>query len=341
MKTLASAYLSNKAAWTVVSPRSARENRLLVVQGGPDEVHYYRNMGWDAKALVFSIGLASSFGAEECFGLSPWATTWPVDGMKFDAVVCNQAGNHLLAEPDVFRRITALVAQGGLLHVRLRNPDSYGEVIRRTGREIWPQPVEYPVAMSTTLEEVKTNLPALACTLISANETFDGLYHSADMPHWPSINAWDCSVYLPAGLESRRRLFLESWLLVLTPAAPKQNANSTFDPTDLKGLHKEIEELLEAKKFPEAGLILDKIFQLGQANAETCNLQGVLHFYRQEFRSAWESFRLAILQDGTRLDFYQNLADAGVKADLKQETNNILKLAHGRVAGVEGIIPNA
>ena len=339
---LATAYLRNKCAWHTVTPRSARENHLLVVQGGPAEVLHYRSLGWDAKAVVFSIGLSSLFETtDDCFALSPWQDTWPIDGMKFDALICNQAGNHILAEHDLFRRLTALMTQGASLYVRLRNPECYTEVIKRTGREIWPQPQDYPLAMSTILEDVKSALPVLGCSLVSATENFDGLYHSKEMTRWPSIQGWDCTVYLPEQPEARKRIFIESWLIVLTPLVPKQTDKQQLDHSDLNGLHKEIEDLLETKRLAEAGLLLDKIFQMGASNADTCNLQGVLHFYRKEFRAAWESFRLAILQDGSRLDYYQNLADTSLDAGRLEETRGILTLARGHVNGVEGITLHA
>lgn len=335
---LRAAYLNHKANWMRFAPRTARENRLLVLQGGASELAFYREQGWHATVLAFAVGLSGGFeNAADCIVESPWNDSWSVDGIKFDAMVCNQAGNHLLSESLVVRHLMALLLPKGELRVRLRNPVYYGDVLIRSGREVWPQPHDFPHGYHKNLEDLQADLSEMGCSLTVLQEDLDGMYHSSEMPQWPSINAWDCSLFLPDDPVARKQYFVQSWLLSLQPVPVARELANEIDGEDLESLHKEIGGLLDGVHLEEAGLVLDKLFQSGRADADTCNLQGVLHFYRKNFPAAWESFRMAILLKAERLDYYQNLTDAAIPADRVSETKDILMRAQGKVAGIEGL----
>ncbi|HSQ41737.1 MAG TPA: hypothetical protein VLM37_05605 [Fibrobacteraceae bacterium] len=341
MMLLLDSYLQNAASWLALDPRSARECALLVIQGSAAEVGYYREKGWNARALVFSVGISDSFSQrQDCFIASPWMDCWGIDGMKFDALVCNASANAVLANASLIRKLATLLTPQGHLHFFVQNPDYYGNLLIRNGRELWPQPKEPPQGFQIGLESLQAGLDPRGCSLVEIHEILDDQYHHPDMSRWPSINGWDCSVYLPQDPQQRKLHFIKSWEVVLAPA------NHSHEPLPLEGktlqgAHEEVEDLLEKVRLDEAGLVLDKIFHSGQATAETCNLQGVLHFYRNNFREAWESFRLAILKDPSRLDYYQNLVDAARKADCLDEARTILAKAKDSVPGVGEINFNA
>jgi len=335
---LRSAYLRTNRDWISLAPRSVRENRILVIQGNVEEVLFYRNLGWDAKALIFSMGVAGEFqDADQFEAVSPWQTSWGVDGMKFDFLVCNASANALLDHPDLVRRLFALLHPHGSLRLRLRNPEYYGTWIQRVGRELWPQPNDYPSSFGPGLKTLQSSLAEYGGVLVEVQEELDGMYHSPDMERWPTVTGWDCQVYLPRDSQQRKERFIKGWQVTLAPSAAKKTNLPSLDSQDLNSLHKEVESLLAEVKFEDAGLVLDKLFQSGTANSETCNLQGVLNFYRKDFASAWDNFRMAISLDSTRLDFYENLADAAGKADRVQETRELIARAQGKVPGVEGI----
>jgi len=334
---LLAAYTQKTSTWLSIAPKSAKENRLLVLQGSSTELAHYRKLGWNAEALLFAIGLTSTFEKSEGFTLvSPWANSWPLDGVKFDAILCNGNANAVFSMMDLSRHILALLHPQGLWYAQIMNPDYYGEILARQGREVWPQPGDPPRASYLSLQDLENSLDQWGAQLVDAREIVDNMYHNPEMPRWPSINGWDCTLYLPSDPALRKLHFISSWQITLR-MLPVSEASETLAPEELASLHQEIESLLEGARLEEAGLILDKLFQSGRAEADTCNLQGVLHFYREQFPQAWESFRMAILLDGDRLDFYQNMADVASKAERSQETAVILKRAQGRVPGVEEI----
>lgn len=339
---LRAAYLNHKANWLRHAPRNAKENRLLILQAGYAELQFYRDLGWNAQVLAFAVGVSGGFeNSDDCIVVSPWSDSWSLDGMKFDSMICNHAGNHLLSEPLVVRHLMALLSPTGDLRVRLRNPEYYGDILIRSGREVWPQPQDFPHGFHKNLEDIRGDLAEMGCSLLVIQEELDGAYHSPDMMEWPSIQGWDCSLFLPKDAVSRKNHFVQSWILALQPLPVERNVASDLDGGELMALHTEIGSLLDGVHLEEAGLVLDKLFQSGRADADTCNLQGVLCFYRKDFNAAWESFRMAILLKPERLDYYQNLLDASVPANRVSETQELLLRAKGKVPGVEELIANA
>jgi hypothetical protein len=336
---LRAAYLNKKSLWYSFGPRSARENRLLVIQGSAEECRFYDGLGWETTSLAFAIGLSEGFASPgKCISVSAWADSWPCDGMKYDALVCNQAGSTVTADTHLMRRVVALLSPSGTIRIRLQNPEYFGDTIFRRGHEIWPQPQDFPHGASLGVEALKSSLSEFGCELIDVQEDVDPMYHNPEMSKWPAINGWDCSVYLPQDPSQRKQHFIKSWVVALKHQTTLEALQGVAPQnTDLNVVHAEIEELLDDVRLDEAGLILDKLFQSGEASAETCNLQGVLHFYRKKHRDAWNSFRMAILLDGTRLDFFQNLADVAPHAGTVPETLVMLAKAKGRVPGVEEI----
>lgn len=339
---LRAAYISHKANWMRFTPRSAKENKLLLLQGGSAELKYYREQGWHAKVLAFAVGLSGGFDdADDCIVESAWNDRWSLDGMKFDAIICNQAGNHVLSEPLVVRHLMGLLNATGEFRVRLRNPEYYGDILVRSGRELWPQPNDFPHGYHKGLESLRSDLSEMGCSLSVINEEIDNAYHSPEMPQWPMINGWDCDLFLPSDPTGRKAHFVQGWILSLQALPVSRSASVELAPEDLTMLHKEVGGLLDNVNLVEAGLVLDKIFQSGKADADTCNLQGVLYFYRKDFAAAWESFRMAILLNQERLDYYNNLVDASVPANRVSETRELLLRARGKVSGIEDLITNA
>jgi len=338
-KVLRSAYLQEKSLWLPLRPQSARENRLLLVQGGGAEALHFTELGWQVEILAFAAGCTDGIPHFiKSYLVSPWATQWEIEGFKYHAVVIgNVAMADVLSEPSLLKRLLALLETNGQLHGRFVNSGYYGELFPRSGRELWPQDFDPPHASWYTIENLRSDCQEWNIEVAIRSEEMDSISQHVDFSKWQEFSGWETRMDLPQDPVRRKSLFLKNSHVVLS--SRKQIAELKED--DLAVVHSEIEALLNDARLEEAGVLLDKLFQASKGNAQTCNLQGILQFYRGQVKEAWDSFRMAILLRGDRLEYYQNLADASVQADRVTETATILDRARGIVPGIEEIVPHA
>lgn len=338
-KNLRSAYLHDSSLWLTIRPQFARENRLLLVQGGGAEAKHFADLGWQVDVLVFAAGFTESMPANvKCYLVSPWANQWEIEGFKYHSIVIgNQSMAEVVSESSLLKRLFALLESNGQLQGRFVNSRYYGEIFPRSGRELWPQDFESPHASHYSLEKLRQDCQEWKVDVTVRSEDMDTMSHHADFAKWQEFSGWETVIALPQDPVRRKELFLRSSHVVLSQR--KQIAE--LNPDDLTIVHGEIESLLNATRLDEAGVLLDKLFQASKGNAQTCNLQGILQFYRGQYKEAWDSFRMAILLCGDRLEYYQNLADASVHANRESETATILDRARGVVPGIEEIVPHA
>lgn len=321
MDELRSAYLSESKAWIDLRPGTARENNLLLLQGSLRQIHFYEDLGWRVRSLVWSPGLKDE--DDRIVYVPVNEKEWPVLGMKFHALIANVSVDAWLGFGDDFwMQLRHLCCDRALVRLFLNNVDYYGNAMLRSGRELFPFPSHQPFRRGAGIHDIRHRLEKSSFVWKSAQEDLDGLFSHQNMEQWSTLDGWDCKFYLPTEPLARKSCFIKSWWL---EAQADWTEAQALASDELAVLHQEIESLLEQTALEEAGTILDKLFAMGATDARSYNLQGILFFYRQNPQAAWQSFRMAIEGDRECLDYYRNFWDAACQCGLQAETLGILR----------------